>query len=173
MSFAAFLSTISSPSLKAVAHHWHDVRAGRRMPSWSDLCPSRIAAQLPIVWSYKYDAPTDSFIGRLAGDRISQIFGKNFRGLPLSELHSPEAFPDVFARCKRIVMEPALYHANGRVFRHLDRAGQGERIMLPLSSDDVLGDGILGATEYNYARSGLGLEGSTADGDAWYALGPR
>ena len=44
------------------------------MPAWQDIKPARIAAQLPIIWSYSYDQGTDEFTGRLAGDRIVQVF---------------------------------------------------------------------------------------------------
>jgi hypothetical protein len=141
------------------------------MPSWPDIRPAQIYAQLPIVWSYKFDRKTGKFTGRLAGDRITQIFGKSFRGLPLAEAQPPEAYPSVYALCERVVMEPALYRRRGPIFKHLGRPGYGERIMLPLSSDGVLGDGILGATEYRHPRNGGDIPiPNTADGEEWLPL---
>src|SRR5258706_729721 len=80
-----FEHSIASPTLKVVAAHWLAARRGREMPPWASLMPSAIKAQLPVVWSYTYEAASDSFTGRLAGDRVATIFGKNFRGLPMSE----------------------------------------------------------------------------------------
>lgn len=148
MNFHAFEQAIASPALKYVARHWNQVRGSRAMPSWADIQPSQIAAQLPIIWSYKYDRTTDVFTGRLAGDQIEQIFGKNFRGAPMSALYPEEDFPRLFARSKRVVCEPALYRGEGMVFKHVDHYGHGERIMMPLADDGIVGDGILGATHY-------------------------
>jgi len=87
MDFAAFCDSISSPSLKAVANHWYQARGARRMPRWTDLQPRAMAAQLPIIWSYKYDHTSGIFTGRLAGDRIARLFKKDFRGLPLGPIN--------------------------------------------------------------------------------------
>jgi len=76
-----FEHSIISPVLKVVAAHWLAVRRGREMPAWASLMPSALKLQLPYVWAYIYEPSTDSFTGRLAGDRVSAIFGKNFHGL--------------------------------------------------------------------------------------------
>lgn len=148
MNFRAFRQGIHSKELQAVADHWQEARGHRLMPAWRDLRPAAMRKQLPMVWGYAYDRDAGEFTGRLAGDKIAQIFQKNFKGLPLSEAHPPEAFGWVYNLLKRVVTEPALYHYKGQVFRQLDRYGSGERIVLPLSSDGMLADGLLGATEY-------------------------
>jgi hypothetical protein len=150
MGYSAFCDSISSPSLKAVANHWYQARGACRMPRWADIQPRAIAAQLPIIWSYKYDHATGIFTGRLAGDRIARLFKKDFRGLPLVEAQAPEAFAWAHKLYSRVVLEPAIYRGAGRVLKQLQQYGGGERLMLPLSSDDVIGDGILGITEFHY-----------------------
>ncbi len=118
------------------------------MPGWSNIKPSAIAPHLPIVWSYKYDRVSDTFTGRLAGERITSLFGKSFRGLSMEDAYPADEYPALFARSKRVVTEPAFMRGSGLVFRHLDRYGTGERIIMPLAEDGEHGDGILGATEY-------------------------
>ena len=49
--------------------------------------------------------------------------------------------------------EPALYGHAGVMFRQLERLGQGERIILPLSSDGRKADGLLGATLFQDLRN--------------------
>jgi hypothetical protein len=144
----AFFDTILSSDLKQVADHWREAKGTRAMPAWTDLRPSAIASQLPIVWSYKYDPETGEFTGRLAGERITRLFGKDFRGTPMAHIQPASDFPWVYALCKRIVNEPAFYRGTGLMYRHLDRYGTGERIVLPLSSDGRVADGIVGVTEY-------------------------
>ncbi len=149
MSFQAFEQFIVSPALRHVAAYWNNARGSRMMPGWRNILPSRIAAELPIIWSYRYDRTTDTFTGRLAGEKIEHVFGKSIRGLPMTEVYPEKDYPRLFARSKRVVCEPALYRGAGMVFRHVDHYGHGERIIMPLASDGVLGDGILGATHYN------------------------
>lgn len=145
----ALLSALKSPALKHVFRHWAEVRGERLMPSWGDIRPSRIAQQLPIVWSYTYDPVSDTFTGRLAGDRIESAFGGSFRGTPLSKIFPPHRYEDAFQRAKRVISEPAVNRGEGVVFRQIDRFGHGERIILPLAADGIHPDGLLGCTEYS------------------------
>jgi hypothetical protein len=171
LGFSAFCDSLSSASLKTVATHWYRARGGRSMPGWADLQPQAIAAQLPLVWAYKYDSASGVFSARLAGDRISQLFGKSFRGLPLAEIQPPEAFVWVQKLYSRVVLEPAAHRCAGRVLKHLNRDGWGERLILPLSSDGVTGDGILGATEYRTPRGTPPAE-ALPETEAWFTLAP-
>src|SRR6185437_11593911 len=112
------LKSIASPALKAVAEHWFSARGEKRMPSWSDLSPKAMAAQLPLVWSLKYDSVTGEFTGRLAGDRIARLIGQGFRGLPLAQAQTPSAFGAMQPILSLVVMEPALYLGGGNIFRY-------------------------------------------------------
>lgn len=48
----------------------------------------------------------------------------------------------------RVVRTPALSLTSGPLFRISSYIGFGERIMLPLATDGVSGDGILGVSDY-------------------------
>lgn len=148
MIFQDFFSAISSPALRAVAGHWNAVRGDRAMPAWEDLRPSAIAGQLSMIWVFRYDAQSGEMTGRLAGERVANGFERNFRGTPLRELHSADAYPAIHENALRMVLEPALSHCKGKLFRQRDRFGMGERISLPLSSDGMTCDGVIGASEY-------------------------
>jgi hypothetical protein len=148
MSFNHFLAAIESPKLQRIAMHWEAARGKKRMPGWSDIDPAAIGADLTIVWSWKYDRAAESFTGRLAGEDINEAFGESLRGKRMEDFFPPSQYPMILARHKRIVIEPAFAHGRGRVFIHAERFGQGERIIMPLASDGVRGDGIFGATIY-------------------------
>ena len=148
MSFEGFDHAIMSPALRRVALHWNDLRGAGRLPIWSAIRPATIASQLPLVWSYSHDRSSDTFRGRLSGDFIDQFFGRNLKGVPMSELYARCDYPRFFERSKRVVCEPAFYLGEGMVFAHKDRYGQGERIMMPMSSDGETGDGFFAATDY-------------------------
>jgi len=169
-----FADTVNSSSLKVVLAHWMQARGTQAMPSWEQISPARIVHELPLVWAYRYDPETDAFSGRLAGNKICQIFGKNIRGLSLDKIFPPDAVGWTQRLYSRVVQEPALYRSTGRVFSHLQRWGIGERIILPLSSDGVLGDGILGATDYHYPHpSDAGEVGAEEETEQWLCLRPE
>jgi hypothetical protein len=170
MSFEQFHHAIVSPALKNVAAHWNDARGPRPMPAWADIKPAAIAAQLPIVWCYRYDLTTDTFVGRLAGEQISRVLGKAFHGLPMSEAYPADEYQVLFERKRKVVRGPCLARSQGLVFRHLDRVGIGERIVLPLSDAGERADSVLGATEYKMARRPLSPE-TIAAGDSWEWFG--
>jgi hypothetical protein len=174
MNFEAFRNSITSPALQAVAAHWDAARGDQMMPAWQQLRPARIAAQLPIIWAYRFNRQTCEFVGRLAGDRIARHYGKNFRGIRLEALHAPEVLPAIVANMRRVVEGPALYRCSGKLFRQRDRTGTGERIMLPLAGDGVHGDGLIGASDYEYAMANpdYGPVELIAEGPCWFALAP-
>ncbi|MDE2165425.1 MAG: PAS domain-containing protein [Alphaproteobacteria bacterium] len=153
MSFEEFLADIQSPELRTIALHWNAARGSKKMPGWKDLDPSAIAPHLRIVWSWKYDRSTDSFVGRLAGEDIIAVFEEDPRGKRMEDFFRNRQYDMVFARHKRVVAEPAFAHGVGQVFIHAKRYGQGERIIMPLAADGVHGDGIFGATIYTIAAN--------------------
>ena len=138
------------------------------MPGWGDIQPSRIVRHLPIVWAYTYDRETDTFTGRLAGDRIEAVFGKTFRQTPLPEIFPKSQYQDIFDRAKRVVSEPAVNRGEGLVYQQLNKFGYGERVMLPLASDGVCADGILGCTEYVSVHGPY--DGSLPQVEDWFTL---
>lgn len=148
--FDRFFAAIEAPGLRTVALHWQAVCRHDAIPAWRDLDPAAIKLQLPIVWSWKYDRAADRFEGRLAGEAINAIFGRGLRGQPMEEFFRGDAYQRLFARYKRVVTEPSLYHGTGPVFHHEGRAGHGERIILPLAADGRNADGLFGATVYEF-----------------------
>jgi hypothetical protein len=147
-SYSEFRGRIASTALQAIADHWRNVATGRAMPSWSDLSPARLAPHFKRLWAFKWDRGTGDFTARLAGNRAMTSFGKSFRGTPLKEIHPPHIFELAQAHMTKVVSEPAAYYCSGKLFRVGSQIIEGERIMLPLSSDGHTGDGVLGATDF-------------------------
>jgi len=166
MSFQDLFEAITAEPLKNVAQHWNAVRGERLAPSWHDIQPSKIAGQLKLLWVYKYDPVTEQFTGRLAGNAIEAVFGKSFRGTPMRDLYPAEDYDRLYARAKRLLSEPALFHSEGKVFHHFERIGRGERIMLPLAEDGRHGDGILGVTIYELATGAP----APCETETWFSL---
>ncbi len=69
--------------------------------------------------------------------------------LPLEEAHPVETLPWVHTLCLRVVSEPVGHYGSGRICRQGDKYGGGQRLLLPLSTDGISSDGIIGATQYD------------------------
>jgi len=173
VSFQQFLQSIRSSRLVSVAKHWDEARRGKRMPGWGDIRPSVIKAQLPIVWSWRFDDVSQQFVGRLAGNEIERAFGQSFRGRAMADVFKDHDYEKFRARHTRVMQEPALFIGRGLVFRHLKRLDVGERIVMPLAEDGVQGDGVLGATDAK-TRVGQVNDELVREGEeeSWFALEP-
>jgi hypothetical protein len=166
-----FCALITAPSLRAIADHWLAVRGENAMPSWHDLKPQSLSRYLPIIWSYKYDRVGRAFAGRLAGDRIARLFGKNFRGIPLVEAHGSDTISIIHAALSRVVLGPQAHRGWGKVLKQEGQFGIGERIMLPLAGDGVHADEVFGATEYSFPQMTPGMPTmSISEHEEWYSL---
>jgi hypothetical protein len=146
--FQTIEPSIQSPAVKAVLAHWSDARGDRLMPAWRDIDAAAIGRYLPMVWAWRFDFTQDSFIGRLAGEEILAVLGREIRGRPLDQCFPASAAQLVHDRYKAVIATPQIMHSTGQVHMKTGRHGIGERIVLPLSQDGITGDGVLGATEY-------------------------
>jgi hypothetical protein len=151
---------LDSKKLSRVFEHWHEVRGNRLMPAWEDFRARSIKAELPIMWSYRYDSERDDFIGGLAGDAIQRLLGGTIKNVSIARVHDAD-YPRFFARAKRVLFQPAVFFGRGLLFKERARQCYGERIMLPFSNGDGHVKGILGATDFKlsflYGR-GVGNE---------------
>jgi len=143
------MSKIVTPAAQDVARHWNEVRGSRLMPAWEDIKPSAIARHLPFVWSWKYDAASDEMIGRLAGDRIVDAMRGNLRGQKATEFFKDRGGSEMVERALRVMREPCFFYGRGAVFSHTKRVVDGERVILPLSTDGKIADGIFGVTIFD------------------------
>ena len=142
------------------------------MPSWEKLNPARMAPHLSILWSYRYEPSAGQFVGRLAGDRIVWGLGKTFRGMPLQELW-PQPVAELSHQIMlRTISEPVIYRNAGGLFRQGGRTIEGERIILPLSSNGIDGDGVLGASVHNHPLRGSqhGPVELISEASEWFSL---
>jgi hypothetical protein len=170
LNFGLFQQSITSPDLKIIAAHWDEARGTRLMPAWNDIRPSAIARQLPIVWCYVYDPVDDEFTGKLAGEAMTRIFGKSLKGVRMSELQTAFDYPRLFTRAKRVVCEPAVFHGHGLVFKQQEQYGHGESVMLPLSTDGVNGDAMLGGTDFKLEKHPLFDTDNIVEVEDWCSL---
>jgi hypothetical protein len=147
--FQNFIAAVTSPSLRAIAHHWDQARGDRAMPAWADLSSSVLTPHFKMLWGFHRDSQTGEFTGRLAGRNVVDWLGANFWGASLKDIHPPHIFPESHSFLTRIVTAPAAGRSSGRLFSVGSRIVSGERIALPLGLDGITADGILGASDYD------------------------
>ncbi len=76
----------------------------------------------------------------------------------------------------RMISEPAICRKTGELFRHGGHLIEGQRMVLPLASDGVHGDGLLGASAYKHPLRNLDLgnvELLDSAHEEWFAVTPR
>ena len=129
---------------------WLRWRGERGMPARTDIDPVALDAALPILWLCDYEADVDRFRCRLAGEKIDTLHGGLIAGRYVDDILKSDRVHEVMGRYKRVVSEPAICHAAGRVYLHKDRRLIGERILLPLATDGATADGVLGATSFRW-----------------------
>ncbi len=131
MSYALFCAAIKEPALLEIAAHWHAARGDRLLPAWRDIDAYALGRHLAIVWSWRYDFTRDTI-----------------RGKTIEECFVPDVATVVRQRYQAVMDGPSFMFSYGKVFAGAGRAGQGERIVLPLADDGIRADGVLGATVY-------------------------
>jgi hypothetical protein len=148
--FERFIASIESPALRTIAKHWSDVRCDKSMPSWDDLCSSALAPHFKLLWGYQFDRRNSEFTGRLAGTHIRQWLGPNFCSAKLEDILPRHILREGRAFLAKVVTTPGLGLCSGRLFTIGGHTVRGERLALPLATDGISADGILGVSDYAY-----------------------
>lgn len=140
------LPAIKNPPLRQLLDHYLAVRGDRRMPSRYDLDATELGPVLPIIWISQLEEAAGTFRYRLAGEQVNEIWGMSVAGHLLSDFVSPDRFRVTNEAFLKVLHDEAALLASGPVYRCTDRIALGERLVLPLSSDGVTADGLVGAT---------------------------
>lgn len=124
--------------------YWNEVRGQRLAPSRFEIDPSRIGGILPDTFILeRVDTETSRF--RLAGTRICEAFGVEFRGVNLLDVFSM----DDRATLKRQISSIVRQGAVGVILLHAE-AGSAfnarfEMLLMPLTHNSDVVDRFLGA----------------------------
>ena len=167
--FEDFCGVIASPNLLAIANHWNKARGDKLMPSWSDLSSTALSAHFKLLWGFRYDARSDEFMGLLAGAHVKEWLGANFWGAKLKDIHLPHVEMEARRFLSTVIAMPAAGRCSGTLFTAGGKAVPGERIALPLSTDGLHGDGVLGASDYEYTIASGPVE-LVHENLEWFAL---
>ncbi len=139
---------IQDKRLVALWHHWLGARAGRAMPSRRAIDPTAMPATLPHLFIYDYDAATRRFFCRLAGEEINVTAGTNCSRRYFDEIFPPAIVAIVGERYRQVVSVPTIAHMRGTIMMANGMRVPGERLLLPLSDDGTVADGLIGGSIY-------------------------
>jgi len=141
------ITAIRNRQLHILLGHYLEARGAKRMPSRRDIDALKLGPVLPIIWVNEYEPAAGTFRYRLAGEEVNEVFSVRMTGRLLSDFVTlPERFKATNESFLKVIREEVALFASGPVYRCADRIALGERLALPLSSDGVTADGIIGAT---------------------------
>ncbi|HEV8391637.1 MAG TPA: PAS domain-containing protein [Dongiaceae bacterium] len=141
--------------LRALFDYWRAKRAGRRMPSRSDLDPSELKTLLPsmILVDVLYDvAGKPDFVYRLAGTREVEVRGENPTGKRVAEAFFGPSLENVLGCYQSVVERGEPYLDDDYFLRDGDYFADEANIFLPLSNDGERVSMILVYTAYRRVR---------------------
>jgi hypothetical protein len=136
---------------RRIAHlydYWNGLRSSGGVPSVRDFDPVDVGPLLTHLWMARWEREAQDFVYRLAGEGILSANRRPMRLLPLSKIYSPAIASSLRVRYQRICTTPAIYHAQGTIYVHLDRFGTGERLILPLLDMTGSPTMVIGCTVY-------------------------
>ena len=134
-----------SPANDEIYAYWNGLRGSRPAPQRSQFDPSELRHLLPDLFILN-DEPGSSPCFRLTGTRLYNLFGRELRGTSLCELWTPQE-ADYASRIAKGVMQhelPVLFNLSAFA-ADAEPLGHYEMLLLPLRSDEIACDRILGA----------------------------
>lgn len=148
---------MTHPSTQIVFDYWDKLRGSRLAPERSEIEPGAIRAALADAFVLEIEAGRPLF--RLAGTRVSALFGRELKGAALDELWSDEAGR---ADMRRLV-DTVLNETAGAVVGFVAETADDERLhlemlLLPLRHRGRTHARILGALSPAHSPPWLGLK---------------
>ncbi len=126
--------------------YWQSLGHATQPPRREDLEPEKMARVLSHIWLMDFVPDESRLRYRLIGDQVRQRYEKAVVGKYLDEVVEPEAYPRVaryFLACPEL---PAITMLSGRLYHEWPRPGFGERLLLPLFSDQGAAEAVIGIT---------------------------
>ncbi|QDO97331.1 PAS domain-containing protein [Ferrovibrio terrae] len=137
------------PRFLTLLRHWASNRVGLMMPR-AVLDPVDIKACLAHIWLAQYLPGEDSFVFRLAGERVNEAWGANITGKRSEEFMPAASAVTATQIYRRILLTPAV-HVGYRRIEPAERQEKGaERLVVPLSDADGGPWGIVGMSLYHF-----------------------
>jgi hypothetical protein len=145
-----FSLNVADHRLEALWRHWLDARGGRAMPGRLAIDPAKIAPALPYIYVYDFNRDSGRFYNRLAGEHIYNTSGVRGGNRYLDDLFTLPVAQTIRGWFMRVVGVPSIAHMGMAVRYAGGEEVRGERLILPLSADGDVADGLIGASVYRH-----------------------
>lgn len=135
---------MSNNSNKALLNYWNKVRAGRQAPTRVEISPADISKILPDTFILEV-GNQQHLKYRLAGSRICDYFGREFRGVnfydgwPITEQQILQKY------LSKVINQGAVLSVQCKASSEREHSGKFNIIFLPLTHSGTEIDRILGA----------------------------
>ncbi|MBE3638608.1 PAS domain-containing protein [Mangrovicoccus algicola] len=167
VSLKSYKTTMQHSAISQLEAYWNGLRAGRVVPSRSDVDPRGIDRALEYAFILERIAPGMARF-RLAGMHLNDLMGMEVRGMPLTSFFVPDARRQVSDALEHVFEEPSIARFALLAERGIGKPqNEAQLLILPLKSDlgDVsraLGclvcDGEIGRTPRRFAITEMAVE---------------
>ena len=151
MALSDLVARLKDPRLEEFVACWDAARGTAPVPRWRDIDPTCMKRVLANIWAWQYEAETDTWTGKLAGEEIIFVLGRGFRGAKAHEYFEGRQRDLILARHRRIIQDNVAMVNTGRVFWHAGSFAIGQRVALPVATRSEAADTVLGVTFYRFA----------------------
>ncbi len=138
---------IADPQMEGLLDSWLRLAADGTLPDKAKFDPLEHSGLLPRMWIYELTDDRQDFVGRLCGEEIRHVWGQTTKGLPLSQISSPDRFRTSYRRWLYCVTAPAVLLGSSTEQAQFVL----KRLSLPFT--DHLGRlYVLGASRYDFRQ---------------------
>jgi hypothetical protein len=130
--------------IRALYAYWDRKRAGRSMPARADFDPIDIPTLMPQIFIVDVRNDGRDLTYRLFGTGLVMLFGRELTGQRVGEGQSVNAANESRARYCAIVRDRLPYFHQARLREPHNDFTDIERLILPLSPNDVRVDMLIG-----------------------------
>lgn len=141
---------LSDPRLRLLYEHWIEIRGNRPLPARRSVDPVKIPSVLSSVFICDYERAAGRLRYSLVGEDVRTRYGCEIIGRYQDELFQGLAREALLRRIRTLMETPAISYSYGEVHGFAGRHGAGERLALPLASDGINPDSLIGAVAFQW-----------------------
>jgi hypothetical protein len=139
-----FLPPDCHSDVQALYAYWDRKRGGRSMPSRDDIDPIEIAGLLSQIFMVDVQNEGRDLTYRLFGTGLVALFGRELTGRPVGEGQLTHVAEEARARYRAIARDRRPFFHQARLREPCNDFTDVERLILPLSPNDVRVDIMIG-----------------------------
>jgi hypothetical protein len=139
-----FFPSDAHPKIHALYAYWDRKRAGRSMPGRADIQPVEIAPLMPCVFIVDVAAEDGALTYRLFGTELVALFGREMTGRPVADALPHAVAEAARARYRTVIRDRRPFYHQARLHEPRNDFTDVERLLLPLSPNDVCVDMVMG-----------------------------